>query len=140
MSDELTQRLTTALSDRFTIERELGGGGMSRVFVALEHALGRRVVIKSLPDDAALTTTAADRFRREILTAAGIEHANIVPVLAAGDAAGTPYFVMPWVDGESLRQRIGRGAIPLGEAMSILRDVARALAAAHAQNVVHRDI
>ena len=113
---------------------------MSRVFVALEPALGRRVVIKTLPDDAALTGRAAERFRREILTAANLKHANIVPILAAGEAGGTPYFVMPLVEGESLRERLQRGAIPLNEGLSILRDVARALSAAHALNVVHRDI
>lgn len=140
MTDHIRSRLTLAVADRYTVERELGGGGMSRVFVALEHALGRRVVIKTLPEDATLGTSAAERFRREILTAARIEHANIVPVLAAGDIAGTPYFVMPWVDGDSLRQLLQRERVPLPQAISILRDVARALAAAHAQGVVHRDI
>ena len=140
MTDSIRSRLTAAVADRYTIERELGGGGMSRVFVALEHALGRRVVIKTLPEDATFGDAAVERFRREILTAARIEHANIVPVLAAGDINGTPYFVMPWVDGDSLRQLLQRGRVPLAQAISILRDVARALAAAHAQGVVHRDI
>lgn len=140
MTDTIRSRLTSAVADRYTIERELGGGGMSRVFVALEHSLGRRVVIKTLPEDATLGNSAAERFRREILTAARIEHANIVPVLAAGDIEGTPYFVMPWVDGDSLRQLLQRGRVPLAQAVSILRDVARALAAAHAHGVVHRDI
>ncbi len=112
---------------------------MARVFVATERALGRQVVIKTLPDDT-WTSSSVQRFRREILTAAQLQHANIVPVLAAGDAEGTPYFTMPLVDGASLRERIARGAVPLGEAVGILRDVARALSAAHARNVVHRDI
>jgi tetratricopeptide (TPR) repeat protein len=140
MTDSIRTRLASAVSDRYTIERELGGGGMSRVFVALEHALGRRVVIKTLPEDATFGDAAAERFRREILTAARIEHANIVPVLAAGDVGGTPYFVMPWVDGDSLRELLQRGRVPLSQAISILRDVARALAAAHTHGVVHRDI
>ncbi|MEP6834681.1 MAG: serine/threonine-protein kinase [Gemmatimonas sp.] len=140
MTDNIRSRLTAAVSDRYTIERELGGGGMSRVFVALEHALGRRVVIKTLPEDATFGGASAERFRLEILTAARIEHANIVPVLAAGDIEGTPYFVMPWVDGDSLRQVLLRGRVPLTQAVFILRDVARALAAAHAHGVVHRDI
>lgn len=140
MADNIRDRLASAVVDRYTIERELGGGGMSRVFVALEQALGRRVVIKTLPEDATFGNAAAERFRREILTAARIEHANIVPVLAAGDIEGTPYFVMPWVDGDSLRQQLQRGRVPLSQAISILRDVARALAAAHAHGVVHRDI
>ncbi len=122
-----------------TIERELGGGGMARVFVATERALGRQVVIKTLPDDS-WTASSAQRFRREILTAAQLQHANIVPVLTAGDAEGMPYFTMPLVDGASLRERLMRGAVPLPEAVGILRDVARALSAAHARNVVHRDI
>lgn len=140
MTDTIKARLTAAVADRYSVERELGGGGMSRVFVALEHALGRRVVIKTLPEDASFGTAAAERFHREILTAARIEHANIVPVLAAGDIEGTPYFVMPWVDGDSLRQLMQRGRVPLAQSVSILRDVSRALAAAHAQGVVHRDI
>ena len=140
MTDHIKSRLTAAVSDRYTVERELGGGGMSRVFVALEHSLGRRVVIKTLPEDATFGDAAADRFRREILTAARIEHANIVPVLAAGDIEGTPYFIMPWVDGDSLRQLLQRGRVPFAQGISILRDVARALTAAHAHGVVHRDI
>ncbi len=112
---------------------------MARVFVATERALGRQVVIKTLPDDS-WTASSANRFRREILTAAQLQHANIVPVLTAGDAEGMPYFTMPLVDGATLRERIARGPIPLGEAIGILRDVARALSAAHARNVVHRDI
>ncbi|MEO7998162.1 MAG: serine/threonine-protein kinase [Gemmatimonadaceae bacterium] len=140
MTDTIKARLTAAVADRYTVERELGGGGMSRVFVAMEHSLGRRVVIKTLPEDATFGNAAAERFRREILTAARIEHANIVPVLAAGDIEGVPYFVMPWVDGDSLRQLMQRGRVPLPLAVSILRDVARALAAAHAHGIVHRDI
>jgi serine/threonine-protein kinase len=139
LSDPVRDRITTSLSATHTIERELGGGGMPRVFVATERALGRQVVIKTLPDDS-WTASAAQRSRREILTAAQLQHANIVPVLTAGDAEGMPYFTMPLVDGATLRERIARGPIPLGEAIGILRDVARALSAAHARNVVHRDI
>jgi serine/threonine-protein kinase len=112
---------------------------MARVFLATERALGRQVVIKTLPDDA-WSTSAAQRFHREILTAAQLQHANIVPVLTAGDAEGIPYFTMPWVDGASLRERMARGPVPVSEAVGILRDVARALSAAHARNIVHRDI
>jgi serine/threonine-protein kinase len=139
MSDSLRERLTRSLDGTLTIERELGGGGMARVFVATERALGRSVVIKTLPDDA-WTASALQRFRREILTAAQLQHANIVPVLSAGEADGVPYFTMPLVDGASLRERMARGPVPFGEAVSTLRDVARALAAAHAKGVVHRDI
>lgn len=139
MSDPVRDRISTALRTTHTIERELGGGGMARVFVATERALGRQVVIKTLPDDS-WTTSSAQRFRREILTAAQLQHANIVPVLAAGDAEGMPYFTMPLVDGATLRERMVRGPVPLAETIGILRDVARALSAAHARNVVHRDI
>jgi serine/threonine-protein kinase len=139
LSDPVRDRISTALTATHTIERELGGGGMARVFVATERALGRQVVIKTLPDDS-WTASSALRFRREILTAAQLQHANIVPVLTAGDAEGMPYFTMPLVDGASLRERMARGPVPQGEAVGILRDVARALSAAHARGVVHRDI
>jgi eukaryotic-like serine/threonine-protein kinase len=139
LTDPVRDRISTALSATHTVERELGGGGMARVFVATERALGRQVVIKTLPDDS-WTASSAQRFRREILTAAQLQHANIVPVLTAGDAEGMPYFTMPLVDGATLRERMTRGAVPLAEAIGILRDVARALSAAHARNVVHRDI
>jgi eukaryotic-like serine/threonine-protein kinase len=139
LTDAVRDRLSSALSSTHTVERELGGGGMARVFVATERALGRQVVIKTLPDDS-WTASAAQRFRREILTAAQLQHANIVPVLTAGDAEGMPYFTMPLIDGATLRERMARGAVPIGESIAILRDVARALGAAHARNVVHRDI
>lgn len=139
MTDRIRARLDQALSGTHSIERELVGGGMARVFVATERALGRRVVIKTLPDDG-WSAASAQRFRREILTAAQLQHANIVPVLSAGDAEGMPYFTMPLVEGASLRDRLARGPVPLPEAIGILRDVARALGAAHARRVVHRDI
>src|SRR5438477_3338632 len=112
---------------------------MSRVFAATETAFGRRVVIKVLPPDMAGTIN-VDRFRREIATAARLNHPHIVPVLAAGDIDGLPYFVMPLVEGESLRTRLASGELPLDEAVWILRDVAKALAYAHEHGVVHRDI
>jgi serine/threonine-protein kinase len=139
VTDSIRARLEQALATTHSIERELGGGGMARVFLATEKSLGRQVVIKTLPDEGWSGDTAS-RFRREILTAAQLQHAHIVPVLTAGDASGLPYFTMPWVDGASLRERILRGPIPTGEAISILRDVARALSAAHARGIVHRDI
>ncbi len=132
-------RMTAALSDRYTIERELGGGGMSRVFVAREIALNRDVVIKVIAPELR-EGLSAERFARELQFAARLQQANIVPVLSAGDADGTPYYTMPYVDGQSLRARLARGPVPLGEALDILRDIARALAYAHAQGIVHRDI
>ncbi|HET9066951.1 MAG TPA: protein kinase [Gemmatimonadales bacterium] len=135
---ELRTQLQAHLGDAFRIERELGGGGMSRVFVATEVRLNRRVAIKVLSPELAQGLN-AERFEREILLSASLQQANIVPVLAAGEVEGLPYFTMPFVDGESLRGRIGAG-LPITEVIAILRDVSRALAYAHARGVVHRDI
>jgi serine/threonine protein kinase/TolB-like protein len=137
---DVSAYLQSALGDTYRIERELGGGGMSRVFLAHEQALGRDVVIKVLlPMIAAGMRT--ERFAREVRVAAAMQHPNVVPLLSAGDAAGLPYYVMPYVSGESLRARLTRlRTLPLADALSILRDVARALAFAHEQGVVHRDV
>jgi serine/threonine protein kinase len=140
MTIELRSQLETALGGAYRIERELGGGGMSRVFVATEMALGRSVVVKVLPPDFAGELN-ADRFRREVLVAAQLQHPHIVPLLSAGDAGGVPYLTMPFVAGESLRARLNReGELPVRDAVKILRDVASALAYAHRHGVVHRDI
>ena len=137
MNDE---RLTIALADRYRIERELGGGGMSRVFLAEETALGRQVVIKVVAQELA-EGLSAERFSREMKLAARLQQANVVPVLSAGVADGVPYYTMPFVKGESLRARMAGGApIGLSESVGILRDVARALAYAHSEGIVHRDI
>ncbi len=135
----LEDRISDRLRDTYALERELGGGGMSRVFVAVDRQLDRRVAIKVLRPELAAGVS-ADRFRREILLAASLQHPHVVPVLAAGDVDGLPYFVMPFVDGESLRGRLRDGPLSVPEVVRILRDVARALAAAHARGVVHRDI
>ena len=136
---DLRSRVQQSLSGSYTVDRELGGGGMSRVFVADEHRLGRKVVVKVLSPDLAAAMSAT-RFEREIRVAASLQQANIVPVLAAGDLDGLPYYTMPFVEGESLRARLGRGPVSIAEVMSILRDVSRALAYAHERGVVHRDI
>ena len=112
---------------------------MSRVFVAEEHRLGRRVVVKLLSPELSAAVSAS-RFEREIRVAASLQQANIVPVLAAGDLEGLPYYTMPYVEGESLRARLGRGPLSIAETVSILRDISRALAYAHEHGVVHRDI
>ncbi|MBI2796532.1 MAG: serine/threonine protein kinase [Gemmatimonadetes bacterium] len=140
MTDRLRDQLQAALGDTYTLERELGGGGMSRVFLAEERALGRRVVIKVLaPEQAA--DVSAERFAREIRLTAQLQHPQIVPVHAAGEAAGFPYYAMPCVEGESLRDHLARtGPLAAGEAIGILRDVAKALSFAHERGVVHRDI
>jgi len=113
---------------------------MSRVFVATETALGRTVVVKVLPADMS-GHLSIERFRREISIAARLQHPHVVPLLTAGEVDGLPYFTMPFVEGESLRTRLSRqGELPVPEAIRILREVASALAYAHAHDVVHRDI
>jgi eukaryotic-like serine/threonine-protein kinase len=136
---DLRDQLQLTLGGNYTLERELGGGGMSRVFVAQETALGRTVVIKVISPGLA-EGVSAERFAREVKLAARLQQANIVPVLTVGESGGLPYYTMPFVRGESLRTRLASGTLPIADAMSILRDVARALAYAHAEGVVHRDI
>src|SRR5579885_293729 len=137
---DLRQQLQTTLSGAYTLERELGGGGMSRVFVADELRLDRKVVVKVLSPELAAGIS-AERFEREIRLAASLQQANIVPVLSAGDTGGIPFYTMPFVEGESLRARLA-GTTPLGiaEIVRILGDVARALQYAHERGIVHRDI
>ena len=129
---DMRDQLQSALGSAYTIERELGGGGMSRVFAATETALGRRVVIKMVPSELAGAVN-IDRFKREIQLAANLQHPHIVPVLTAGEIDGIPYYTMPFVEGEPLRDRIARGPVPVTDALNLLRDVARALAYAHEQ-------
>ncbi len=143
VTTDLHKRLQATLGETFTVERELGGGGMSRVFVARDETLGRLVVVKVLAPELAQGVS-AERFAREIRVAATLQAPHIVPVLAAGttpaDAGDLPYYTMPYVEGESLRARLASGPIPLVEAVSVLRDVATALEHAHGRRVVHRDI
>ena len=112
---------------------------MSRVFVAEELRLKRKVVVKVLSPELAQGIS-VERFEREIQTVAALQHANIVPVLTAGDSNGLPFYTMPFVDGESLRSRLSRGPLAVPEVIGILRDVSKALAYAHQRGVVHRDI
>jgi eukaryotic-like serine/threonine-protein kinase len=140
LSSPLHQELEQALHGAYTIEHELGGGGMSRVFLATEKALRRRVVIKVLSPELARGVS-ADRFRLEIEVAASLQHPHIVPLLAAGEAAGHLFYTMPFVAGESLRARLSReGELPVTVAVRVLTDITRALAYAHRQGIVHRDI
>src|SRR5215212_11499245 len=133
----LIDDLRSALGSAYSIERELGGGGMSRIFAAEETALGRRVAVKVLAPELAAGVS-AERFQREIKLAAQLQHPNIVPVLATGVAAGLPYYTMPFVDGHSLRGRIDRNpGVSIVESLAILKDVARALAYAHDHGIVH---
>jgi serine/threonine protein kinase len=140
VSSSLQQQLQTTLGDTYRLEQELGGGGMSRVFVAHDHTLDRKVVIKVLLPELAAGVSVS-RFRREIQLAARLQHPHIVPLLSAGESDGLPYFVMPYVVGESLRARVAReGELPVSEAIRILRDVVSALVYAHSSGVMHRDI
>jgi len=136
---DLQSQLQTTLSGAYKLERELGGGGMSRVFVADEVRLGRKVVVKVLSPDLAQGLS-AERFEREIRIVAALQQANIVPVLTAGDTNGLPFYTMPFVEGESLRAHLGRGPLAVAEVVSVMKDVSKALAYAHQRGVVHRDI
>lgn len=139
-TDVIGSRLSAALAGTYTIERELGGAGMSRVFEARETALDRRVVIKVVTADVGAGVS-ADRFRREIQVAATLRHPHIVPLLAAGEAAGILYYSMPLIDGESLQQRLARtGPLPVSEVVHLAEEVADALDHAHRLGVIHRDI
>ena len=130
--------VAAALGADFDIERELGGG-MARVFVARDNRLGRRVVVKVVSREA-LAFDGIVRFQREIEFAIGLQHPHIVPILSAGHVDGTPYLVMPYVDGASVRSLLAHGPLRLVDAVRILRGVSQALAFAHARGVVHRDI
>src|SRR5438094_2521047 len=137
---DLLARLQAALGDAYRIEKELGGGGMSRVFLATEASLHRQVVIKLLPPE--LTSEVSEaRFRQEIALAAHLQHTNILPVATAGALDVLHFSFMPFVTGESLRHRMTReGKLPVTDAVRVLHEIADALAYAHAEGVIHRDI
>ena len=137
--DDLPARLAQQFESTHAIQFEITGGGMSRVFVAEEKALSRKVVIKVLSPQLAAAVS-VERFQREIMVLAGLNHPNVVPVLSAGQISTLPYFIMPFVSGESLRARMARGPLSIRETVAVLRDVTRALAYAHASGIVHRDI
>src|SRR5438045_9109186 len=123
---DLRATLDRPLGDSYAFERELVAGGMSRVFVAMDRNLGRQIIVKVLSADVAAELS-VERFRREIHLAARLQHPHIVPLLSAGEVDGLPYFTMPFVEGESLRSRLSRvGALPVGEAVRILSEVASA--------------
>jgi eukaryotic-like serine/threonine-protein kinase len=134
------EQLQAALDPAYELGDELMGAGMSRVFLATDRALGRKVVVKVLPPDLAAGVN-RDRFRREIQLAAHLQHPHIVPLLSAGESGDILYYTMPFIDGESLRVRLERkGRRSVREVMRILHDVLDALAYAHARGVIHRDI
>ena len=143
MNDYLLDRVTVAVGTQYLIEREIGRGGMAVVYRAVDIRLNRPVAIKVLPPDVAFNQDVRARFIREAQTAAQLSHPNIVPIYSVDEkeSGGLVYFVMAYVDGESLGVRLTReGAWPVDRAVRVLRDVADALAYAHARGVVHRDI
>ena len=139
MPDTL-KRLKTALADRYAIERAVGHGGMATVYLAEDLKHRRKVAVKVLSPEIA-TAVGGERFLREIEIAAGLQHPHVVPLYDSGEADGLLYYVMPYIEGEALSARLERdGALPIDEALRILRDVVDALSYAHARGVVHRDI
>jgi tetratricopeptide (TPR) repeat protein/tRNA A-37 threonylcarbamoyl transferase component Bud32 len=137
---ELLPRLRSALESRYTIVREIGAGGMATVYLAEDVKHHRRVAVKVLRPELAATLGPA-RFLREIEIAAQLQHPHILPLLDSGEAEGFLYYVMPFIEGESLRDRLSqKGELPVPEAARLLRDVADALSYAHTRGVVHRDI
>ena len=140
MSDTFRDALSAALGTNYTIERELTGGGMSRVFVATEHALGRTVVVKVLREEFAADVN-RERFKREITLAAQLSHPHIVQLLNAGQSGELLWYTMPFVEGESVRDEIRRGRhFSVRDLVRLLHDVLDALAYAHSRGVIHRDI
>ena len=140
MTDPHLQGLTAALAGRYSIERELGSGGMATVYLALDVKHQRRVALKVLRPEIA-SAVGPERFLREVTTTASLRHPHILPLFDSGEAAGLLYYVMPFVDGESLRGRLSREKqLPLADALRITREVADALDFAHGHGVVHRDI
>ena len=136
----MQQELETALSSRYRLERELGRGGMATVYLANDLRHDRRVALKVLHPELS-SALGPDRFLREIKLAARLNHPHIVPLFDSGEAAGFLFYVMPVVEGESLRDRLLRdGQVPLEEALQLVRGIASALDYAHRQNIVHRDI
>jgi TolB-like protein/tRNA A-37 threonylcarbamoyl transferase component Bud32 len=137
---EIPDRLRSALADRYRLDRQVGQGGMATVYLAEDLKHGRRVALKVLRPELA-AALGHERFVREIEIAAQLQHPHILPLFDSGEAEGFLYYVMPFVDGESLRDRLTReGGIPIPEAVRILREVVDALAHAHQHGVVHRDI
>ena len=137
---DLFERLQGGLADRYRLERELGRGGMATVYLAQDLKHDRTVALKVLHPELA-ATLGPDRFQREIRTTARLQHPHILAVLDSGESAGQLWYTMPYVEGESLRDRLRRESqLPLEEALVITREVADALSYAHSQHIVHRDI
>jgi serine/threonine-protein kinase len=140
VTDATVSAFAGALRDRYTLERELGRGGMATVYLAHDLKHDRKVALKVVHPELA-ATLGPERFQREIRTTARLQHPHILPVLDSGEGAGQLWYTMPFVDGESLRDRLRRERqLPLEEALQLTREVADALGYAHEQGIVHRDI
>ncbi len=138
--DDFRTRLQRSLGGAYTLERELGGEGMSRVFVATDNAQGRTVVVKVLPQEMAQGVS-TERFSREVRLAAQLQHPHIVPLLSSDESDGLPWYTMPYVEGESLRAKLSReGELPVADVVRILREVSSALVHAHGRGILHRDL
>src|SRR5690606_5657867 len=134
-------RVSRALEDRYAVERELAAGGMATVYLARERKHARPVVLKVLHPRAAAHYGGAERFLREVRIAAPLAHPHIVAFVDSGETDGLLYYVMPFIEGESLRARLQReGRLAVGEALVLLGDVASALAHAHEAGIIHRDL
>src|SRR5438067_1383217 len=140
LPDATFLNLQSALAGEYSLEREIGRGGMGVVYLAREVQLDRLVAIKALPADLGTRPGIREQFLREARTAAGLSHPNIVPIHRVGDVSGIPYFVMTYVRGETLGERL-RARGPLGATMltRVLQEVALALGYAHGRGVIHRD-
>jgi tetratricopeptide (TPR) repeat protein len=136
---DLLSTLRDALRDRYTVEREVGRGGMATVFLARDRKLGREIAIKVL-SPGVMTAVATERFLREIRITAQLQHPNILPLIEAGESDGMLYSVMPFVDGESLRERLQAERLDVAEALFLAREIADALDYAHRRGIIHRDI
>jgi TolB-like protein/Flp pilus assembly protein TadD/tRNA A-37 threonylcarbamoyl transferase component Bud32 len=132
-------RLQKALAGRYTLDREIGQGGMATVYLAEDVRHHRRVALKVLRPELA-ATLGVDRFLREIEVAANLQHPHILPLFDSGEAGGFLFYVMPYIEGESLRAKLARGELPVAESAKVLRDIVDALSYAHQHGVVHRDI
>jgi serine/threonine-protein kinase len=136
----VSEPVRDALADRYVVERELGAGGMATVYLAQDVRHDRPVALKVFRPEVG-AAFGAERFVREIKMLARLRHPFILPLLDSGEAAGTLYFVMPYIDGESLRGRLVReGPLPVEEAVELARSLADALAYAHGEGIVHRDV
>ncbi len=138
--NEPAERLRASLVDRYRIERELGAGGMATVYLAQDLKHDRKVAVKVLREELS-ASLGKERFLREIKVVAALQHPHILPLYDSGEADGLLFYVMPYVDGLSLRDKLVKeGELPIGDAVRILRDIADALSEAHRHGVVHRDL